>query len=76
MNRETVEMRLERLEMELAHQQRTTEQLDQVIQELSKEILHLSRRHDRVQKKLDELNSAKDAEPYVRNLEDEKPPHY
>lgn len=71
-----LQQRLEHLEIELVHQQRATEQLDSVIQELSKEILRLSRQHDRVLKKLDDLNAAKTAEPYVLNLEDEKPPHY
>lgn len=72
---DSVHRRLERLEIQLAHQQRTTEQLDQVVQELSLELLRLTRQHDRVVKKLEELQQ-RGSEPYVRQLEDDKPPHY
>ena len=69
------EERLERLEVELAHQQRTTDQLNEVVSEQAVELLRLERAVKRAAKQIDELRTKTDkAEP--TDLADEKPPHY
>ncbi len=69
------EERLDRLEMELAHQQRTTDQLNDVVTEQSVELLRLQRALKQAAKQIDEIRTkAEKAEPV--DLADEKPPHY
>ena len=67
--------RIERLEMEVAHQQRTLDQLNEVVIEQSIDLLRLQRTIQRIAKQLESLATpAGDAEPV--DLADEKPPHY
>jgi uncharacterized coiled-coil protein SlyX len=69
-------IRIERLEMELAHQQRVTEQLNEVVTEQTKELLRLSRAFDRLTKQVVELRKQPAGNEPSPTLEDEKPPHY
>ncbi len=70
-----LEERVERLEMELAHQQRTLDQLNEVVADQSVELLRLQRSTQQMAKQLESLAPpAGDAEPV--DLADEKPPHY
>jgi uncharacterized coiled-coil protein SlyX len=68
--------RVERLEMELAHQQRVTDQLNEAVSVQSLDILRLQRVNEQLIKQIDELRLGNsDAEEAI-SLEDEKPPHY
>jgi len=70
------EERIDRLEMELAHQQRTTDQLNEVVSTQSLDILRLQRAIERLAKQLEEMGmQTEDAEEPL-DLADEKPPHY
>ncbi len=69
------EERLERLEMELAHQQRTTDQLNEVLSEQSVELLRLQRTTQQLSRQLEEMRT-KTEKPQPVDLADEKPPHY
>jgi uncharacterized coiled-coil protein SlyX len=69
------EERLDRLEMELTHQQRTTDQLNDVVTEQSMELLRLQRALAQAAKQIQEMRAkAEKSEPV--DLVDEKPPHY
>lgn len=68
--------RLEKLEIELVHQQRVTEQLNEVVTEQTKELLRLGRAFDRLSKQVVELRKQPTAAETPPSLEDEKPPHY
>ncbi len=70
------EERIERLEMELAHQQRTTDQLNQAVSEQSLDLLRLRRTIDRLAKRVDELATKSDTSEPLPDIVDEKPPHY
>jgi len=67
--------RIERLEMEVAHQQRTLDQLNEVVIEQSIDLLRLQRTIQQIAKQIEQLATpARTAEPV--DLADEKPPHY
>ncbi len=68
--------RIDSLEIELAHNQRTVEQLNQVVTAQSQELLKLSRVIDRLDKQLSELRRRPDSSIGPPTLEEEKPPHY
>jgi len=68
--------RVERLEMELAHQQRVTDQLNEVVSIQSLDILRLQRVNEQLIKQIEELRIGGDSEETEVSLEDEKPPHY
>jgi len=68
--------RIERLEFELAHQQRATEQLNEVVTQQSKELMRMSRLMDQLTKQLVELKKRPQATESAPTLEEEKPPHY
>ncbi len=69
------EERIERLEMEVAHQQRTLDQLNEVVIEQSVDLLRLQRTLEQLAKQLEELTTPPvGAEPL--DLVEEKPPHY
>ena len=69
------EERIERLEMEVAHQQRILDQLNEVVIEQSVDLLRLQRTIQQIGKRMEELAlPARTAEPV--DLAAEKPPHY
>lgn len=68
--------RVERLEMEVAHQQRVTDQLNEVVSIQSLDILRLQRANEQLLKQIEELRLGNNGAEEVVNLEDEKPPHY
>jgi uncharacterized coiled-coil protein SlyX len=68
--------RIEKLEIELAHQQRVTEQLNEVVTEQTKELLRLARSVAQLSKQVVELRKRPDSSEPAPTLEDEKPPHY
>jgi uncharacterized coiled-coil protein SlyX len=68
--------RVERLEMELAHQQRVTDQLNEAVSIQSLDILRLQRVNEQLIKQIEELRQGNDESEEAINLEDEKPPHY
>lgn len=68
--------RIEKLEIELVHQQRVTEQLNEVVTEQTKELLRLGRAFDRLSKQIVELRKQPTGNQTPPTLEDEKPPHY
>jgi uncharacterized coiled-coil protein SlyX len=68
--------RVERLEMELAHQQRVTDQLNEAVSVQSLDILRLQRVNEQLIKQIDELRLGNNDAEEAINLEDEKPPHY
>jgi SlyX protein len=70
------EARIEKLEIELVHQQRVTEQLNEVVTEQTKELLRLGRAFDRLSKQIAELRKRPTGAETPPTLEDEKPPHY
>ena len=69
------EERLDRLEMELAHQQRTTDQLNEVVSDQSLQMLRLHRTIGQLVKHVEKLDSKSKADEPA-DLADEKPPHY
>lgn len=72
-----LEERVERLEMELAHQQRTTDRLGEVIAQQSLEMLRMHRTVEKVCKQLEELTLAvHHREETRRDITEDKPPHY
>lgn len=68
--------RLERLEMEVAHQQRLTDNLNEAVSQQSIEILRLHRTIERLAKQLEEMSINANSDEPLRDLADEKPPHY
>jgi uncharacterized coiled-coil protein SlyX len=68
--------RVERLEMEVAHQQRVTDQLNEVVSIQSLDILRLQRVNEQLMKQIDELRLGNNGADEAIDLEDEKPPHY
>ena len=68
--------RVERLEMEVAHQQRVTDQLNEVVSIQSLDILRLQRGNEQLMKQIEALRLGSDGEEESIDLEDEKPPHY
>jgi uncharacterized coiled-coil protein SlyX len=68
--------RVERLEMELAHQQRVTDQLNEAVSLQSLDIMRLQRTNEQLVKQIEQLRLRGNEEEMVVNLEDEKPPHY
>ncbi len=68
--------RVERLEMEVAHQQRVTDQLNEVVSIQSLDILRLQRVNDQLMKQIEELRLGNNGAEEAIDLEDEKPPHY
>ena len=72
-----LEERVERLEMERAHQQRPTDRLGEVIAQQSLEILRMHRTVEKVCKQLEELTlSVHHREETPRDITEDKPPHY
>ncbi len=71
----SIDDRVEQLEMEIAHHQRTVEQLNEVVTGQSHELLRLTRIVDRLVRQYDELKK-RVPEDETRTLEDDKPPHY
>jgi len=68
--------RVERLEMEVAHQQRVTDQLNEVVSIQSLDILRLQRVNEQLMKQIEELRLGNNGADEAIDLEDEKPPHY
>jgi uncharacterized coiled-coil protein SlyX len=68
--------RVERLEMEVAHQQRVTDQLNEVVSIQSLDILRLQRTNEQLMKQIEELRLGNNGAEEAIDLEDEKPPHY
>ncbi len=68
--------RVERLEMELAHQQRVTDQLNEAVSIQSLDILRLQRVNEQLTKQIEELRLGNNGAEEAIDLEDEKPPHY
>ncbi|HBJ35804.1 MAG TPA: SlyX protein [Planctomycetaceae bacterium] len=68
--------RVERLEMELAHQQRVTDQLNEAVSIQSLDVLRLQRVNEQLIKQIEELRLGNNGPEEVIDLEDEKPPHY
>ncbi len=70
-----LEERVERLEMEVAHQQRTLDQLNEVVIEQSVDLLRIQRTLQQMGKQLEDLAVVPRTAETV-DLVDEKPPHY
>lgn len=70
-----LEERVERLEMEVAHQQRTLDQLNEVVIEQSLDLLRVQRTLQQLAKQLEDLATPPVTSEPV-DLVDEKPPHY
>ena len=68
--------RIDKLEFELVHQQRITEQLNETVTEQTKELLHLGRVVDRLARQFSDLRKSPGTTEPEPTLEDEKPPHY
>ena len=68
--------RVERLEMEVAHQQRVTDQLNEVFSIQSLDILRLQRVNEQLLKQIEELRLGNNGAEEAIDLADEKPPHY
>lgn len=68
--------RLERLEMELAHQQRVTDNLNEAVSHQSLEIMRMHRTIERLAKQLEEMVINTESDEPLRDIADEKPPHY
>lgn len=68
--------RVERLEMELAHQQRVTDQLNEAVSIQSLDILRMQRVNEQLTKQIEELRLGNNGAEEAIDLEDEKPPHY
>ena len=68
--------RLERLEMELAHQQRMTDNLNEAVSQQSLEIMRMHRTIERLAKQLEEMVINTESDEPLRDIADEKPPHY
>jgi uncharacterized coiled-coil protein SlyX len=70
------EERIDRLEMELAHQQRMTDQLNDVVSTQSLDILRLQRAIEQLVKQLEQMGMQTEDDEEPLDLADEKPPHY
>ena len=70
------EERIERLEMELSHQERTNERMNQAMAEQSLEILRMGRAIEQLIQRFDELGSDTQDDDRETDIRDEKPPHY
>lgn len=70
-----LEERLDRLEMELAHQQRVTDQLNEVVTQQALQLLRQQRAIQVLGKQIEKLSSDFKPEQPL-DLADEKPPHY
>jgi len=70
------EERIERLEMELSHQERTNERMNQAMAEQSLEILRMGRAIEQLIQRFDELGSGTQDDELETDIRDEKPPHY
>lgn len=68
--------RVERLEMELAHQQRVTDQLNEAVSIQSLDIMRMQRVNEQLMKQIEDLRLGANREETEISLEDEKPPHY
>ncbi len=68
--------RLERLEMELAHQQRMTDNLNDAVSQQSLDIMRMHRTIERLAKQLEEMVINSESDEPLRDIADEKPPHY
>jgi uncharacterized coiled-coil protein SlyX len=68
--------RLERLEMELAHQQRMTDNLNDAVSQQSLDIMRMHRTIERLAKQLEEMVINTESDEPLRDIADEKPPHY
>jgi len=68
--------RLERLEMELAHQQRMTDNLNEAVSQQSLDIMRMHRTIERLAKQLEEMVINTESDEPLRDIADEKPPHY
>lgn len=71
-NPRSPELRIQRIEEQLAHEQHTVQQLNDVITNLHLDFKRLSEKFDKLQTRLTELATKQDAGP----MPDEKPPHY
>lgn len=71
-----LQKRIDKLEFELVHQQRITEQLNETVTEQTKELLHLGRVVDRLARQFADLRKSPGTTEPAPTLEDEKPPHY
>ncbi|TVQ00789.1 MAG: SlyX family protein [Planctomycetaceae bacterium] len=70
------EERIERLEMELSHQERTNERINQAMAEQSLEILRMGRAIEQLIQRFEELGSDTQDDEIETDIRDEKPPHY
>ncbi len=68
--------RLERLEMELAHQQRMTDNLNDAVSQQSLDLMRMHRTIERLAKQLEEMVINIESDEPLRDIADEKPPHY
>lgn len=70
------QQRIDKLEFELVHQQRISEQLNETVTEQSKELLRLGRVVERITRQFAELRKSPNTAEPTPTLEEEKPPHY
>ncbi|QDS91954.1 hypothetical protein FF011L_06900 [Roseimaritima multifibrata] len=68
-----LDLRITELEMQLAHQQRISEQLNEVLTTQSMEVIKLTRVVQRLENQFRELRETPRGET---DMLDEKPPHY
>lgn len=71
-----LEERVERLEMELAHQQRLTDQLNATVAQQSLDILRMQRRIQQLVQQVEAFKANADDTELGGDTEPEKPPHY
>ncbi len=71
-----LQQRIDKLEFELVHQQRITEQLNETVTEQCSELLRLGRAVDRLTGQFAELRKRPSTSEPSPTLEEEKPPHY
>ena len=71
-----LQQRIDKLEFELVHQQRITEQLNETVTEQCSELLRLGRAVDRLTRQFTELRKRPSTTEPSPTLEEEKPPHY
>ncbi len=68
--------RIEKLEIELVHLQRISEQLNEIVAAQSKELLQLTRTVERLLKQIGDLRKRPETVSPAPTLEEEQPPHY
>lgn len=74
MNDNGLHAKITSLEIDLAHQQRLCEQLNEVVSEHTRDIMQLNRMVSELKKQLNDVRNQRKPEP--TQPADEKPPHY